>query len=114
LGKKWKRDNDADRRTAAAAVALQDIDESLDLSGYQFTGVCSRTLREMKDVELHPLHKGDTFLNKELVMLQIPEEANLFAIQIQTHRSDLFQLQVYGAGGDPVHVHANYRTTKNM
>jgi hypothetical protein len=67
--KKWKRDNDANRRTAAAAAALQDFDESLDLSGHQFTGVCSRTLLEMKDVELHPLGKGDTFPNKELVML---------------------------------------------
>ena len=112
--KKWKRDNDTNRRTAAAAAALQEFDESLDLSGHQFTGVCSRTLREMKDVELHPLRKGDTFLNKELVMLRIAEEANLFAIRIQTRRSDLFQLQVYGAGGDPFHVHANYRTAKNM
>ena len=113
-GKKWKRDNDTNRRTAAAAAALQEFDESLDLSGHQFTGVCSRTLREMKDVELHPLRKGDTFPNKELVMLRIAEEANLFAIRIQTRRSDLFQLQVYGAGGDPFHVHANYRTAKNM
>ena len=90
IGKKWKRDNDANRHTAAAAVALQDFDKSLDLSGYQFTGVCSRTLCEMKDVELHPLCKGDTFPNKELVMLRIAEEANLFAIRIQSRRNDLF------------------------
>ena len=40
------RDNDANRRTAAAAAAaLLDFDESLDPSGDQhFTGVCSRTL----------------------------------------------------------------------
>ncbi len=84
MGKKWKRDNDANRRTAAAAAAaLQDFDESLDPSGDcdHFTGVCSRTLREMKDVELHPLRKGDTFPNKELLMLRIAEEAILFAIQ---------------------------------
>ena len=111
---KWKRDNDANRRTAAAAAALRDFDESLDPSCDLFTGVCSRTLREMKDVELHPLHKGDTFPNKEIPMLRIAEEANLFAIRIQTRRSDLFQLQVYGAGGDPFHVHGNYRTSKSM
>jgi hypothetical protein len=34
----------------------------------------------MKDVELHPLHKGDIFPNKEILMLRIAEEANLFAI----------------------------------
>ena len=49
----WKRDSDANLHTAAAAVALQDFDESLDPTVDQFTGVCSRTLREMKDVELH-------------------------------------------------------------
>jgi hypothetical protein len=81
-GEKWKRDNDANQRTAAAAAALQDFDESLDPSCDQFTGVCSRTLREMKDVELHPLRKGDTFPNKEILMLRIAEEANLFAIRI--------------------------------
>ena len=55
--------------TAAAAAALQDVDESLDHFGEQFTGVCSKTLREMKDVEQCPLRKGDTFPNKEIVML---------------------------------------------
>ncbi len=80
-GKKWKRGNDANWRTAAAAAAgLKDFDESLDPSGDNFRGVCSRTLREMKDAELHPLHKGDTFPNKEILMLRIAEKANLFAI----------------------------------
>ena len=67
----------------------------------------------MKDVELNPLRKGDTFPNKEIVMLRIAEEANLFGIRIQTRRSDLFQLQVYGVGGDPFHVHANYCSAKS-
>ncbi len=65
----WKRDSDTNRRTTAAAAALQDFDESLDHFGEQFTGVCSKTLREMKDVDQHPLCKGDTFPNKETVML---------------------------------------------
>ena len=114
--KKWKRNNDANRRTAAAAAALQDVDESLEPSAGDllYTGVCTRTLREMKDVELNPLCKGDTFPNKEILMLRIVEEANLFAVRIQTRRSDLFQLQVYGAGGDPFHVHGNYRSGKSM
>ena len=89
-GKKWKRDNDANRCTAAAAAALQDFDESLDPSGDNFSGVCSKTLREMKDVDLHPLRKGDTFPNKEILTLRFAEKANLFAIRIQTRRSDLF------------------------
>ena len=114
--KKWKRNNDANRRTAAAAAVLQDVDESLEPSAGDllYTGVCTRTLREMKDVELNPLRKGDTFPNKEILMLRIVEEANLFAVRIQTRRSDLFQLQVYGAGGDPFHVHGNYRSGKSM
>jgi hypothetical protein len=65
----WKRDSDANRHTAAAAAALRDFDESLDHFGEQFTGVCSKTLWEMKDVEQRPLRKGDTFPNKETVML---------------------------------------------
>ena len=65
----WKRDSDVNRRTAAAAAALQDFDESLDPFGEQFTGVCSKTLWEMKDVEQRPLRKGDTFPNKETVMI---------------------------------------------
>jgi hypothetical protein len=112
--KKWKRTNDANRRTAAAAAALQDVDESLDPSGDLYTGVCTRSLWEMKDVEINPLRKGDTFPNKEILMLRIAEEANLFAVRFQTRRSDLFQLQVYGAGGDPFHVHGNYRSGKGM
>ena len=35
-------------------------------------------------------------------------------MRIQVCRSDLFQLQVYGAGGDPFHVHAHYRSTQGM
>ena len=57
-GKKWKRDNDTSRHSAAAAAALQNFDESLDPSSDNFTGVCSRTLWEMKDVELHPAVQG--------------------------------------------------------
>jgi hypothetical protein len=112
--KKWKKINDANRRTAAAAAALQDFDESIDPSCEVYSGVCTRTLREMRDVEINPLRKGHTFPNKEILMLRIAEEANLFGVRIQSRRSDSFQLQTYGAAGDPFHVHGNYRSTKRM
>ncbi len=65
----WKRDSNTNPRTTAAAAALQDFAESLNHFGEQFTGVCSKTLREMKAVEQRPLRKGDTFPNKEIVIL---------------------------------------------
>ena len=63
-------------------------------------------------MEINPLRKDHTFPNKEILMLRIAEEANLFGVRIQSRRSDCFQLQVYGAAGDPFHVHGNYRSTK--
>ena len=94
--KKWKKVNDANRRTAAAAAALQDFDESIDQSGEVYSDICTRTLREMRDVEINPLRKDHTFPNKEILMLRIAEEANLFGVRIQSRWSDCFQLQVAG------------------
>ena len=108
------RRNDTNRRSVAAAAALREFDESIGTCDKIFTGGTTKTLRQMNDVEQSPLQLNHTFPSKETVMLRVAEEANLFGVRIQVCRSDLFQLQVYGAGGDSFHVHAHYRSTQAM
>jgi hypothetical protein len=75
-----------------------------------FTGVCEVQLRIMTDVEQFPFCLKHTFPSKEIALICIAGEANLFGIRIQIRRSDHFQLvHVYGQSvGDPCHVLVHY------
>ena len=114
----WKQEckqkNDANCRSVAAAAALREFDESIGTCDKIYTGVTTKTLRQMNEVEQAPLQLGHTFPSNKIVMPRIAEEANLFGVRIQVCRSDLFQLQVYGSGGDPFHVHAFHGSAKGM
>jgi hypothetical protein len=78
-----KRRNNANRHSVAAAAALRDFDESIETCGKIYSGVTTKTLRQMNKVELSPLQLHHTFPSKETVMLQVAEEANLFGVRIQ-------------------------------
>jgi hypothetical protein len=100
----WKSQNDKARwRNASAGALGEDVDGSTD-SMQTFTGVCEAQLRKMTDVEQFPLCLKHMFPSKEIALIRIAEEANLFGIRIQIRRSDHFQLHVYGSGDDLFHV----------
>ena len=104
----WKRQRDLHRRTAAATGGRQDFDVDLDMSS-RFTGICNPLFRTMVEVYNQPLLVGHTFPTKELVLMRIAEEANLFGVRVGIKRSDHLQIRVH-AYGDPFHVHASYGT----
>ncbi len=74
---------------STSAAALGDIDGSIESSG-TFTDVCYRQLRTLANVEQLPLCLKHTFPSKEIAMMHIAKEANLFGIRIQIRRSDHF------------------------
>ena len=77
----WKRQRDLHRRTAAAAGGHpEDEDDHLDMS--RFTGVCNPQFRTMGEVYNKPLLQGHTFPTKEIVLMRIAKEANLFGVRI--------------------------------
>ena len=78
-----------------AGALGEDVDGSTD-STQTFTGVCEAQLRTMNDVEQFPLCLKHSFPSKEIALIHIVEEANLFGIRTQIRMSDHFQLHVYG------------------
>jgi hypothetical protein len=58
-----------------------------------------------------PLLEGHVFSDKEIVLMWIVEEANLYGVRIKIIRSDVFQVEARGVNGDPFHVVACYGTT---
>ncbi len=58
-----------------------------------------------------PLLEGHTFPDKEIVLMRIIEEANLYSVRIKIIRSDGFQVDARGVNGDPFYVVAYYGTT---
>ncbi len=65
----------------------------------EYSGVLDDQLWLMSDVEVTPLLKGHTFPTKEILLIQIAEEANFCGCQIAIVRSDNYQLHVQGCVG---------------
>jgi hypothetical protein len=78
--------------------------ESLAEFEGDYTGVCMDLIRLMTKVALFPLMEGHTFPNKEILLIQIAEEANILGVQVGIKRSDQFQLVVKGLKGKAFHV----------
>ncbi len=76
-----------------------------------YTGCISETFRPMVEVTNAPLLEGHTFLDKEIVLMRIVEEANLYGVGIKIIRSDGLQVDARGLNGDPFHVVAYYGPT---
>jgi hypothetical protein len=60
----------------------------------------------ISDVEVTPLLKGHTFLTKEILLIQIAEEANFCGCQIAIVRSDNYQVHVQGCVGSLFQIKA--------
>jgi hypothetical protein len=65
----------------------------------------------MVEVTDAPLLEGHTFPDKEIVLMRIMEEANLYGVWVKIIWSDGLQLDARGLNGDPFRVVAYYGTT---
>ena len=85
--KKWL---DQRRKTRVQSVAEVEL---------EWTGVCTPTLRTMDEVESDPrLAVGQTFPNKDLILLRTAEEANLRGIYVSIMKSSKFTFSSSGKG----------------
>jgi hypothetical protein len=66
----------------------------------EYSGVADARIRLMLDVEVTPLLKGHTFPTKEMLLIQIAEEANFCGCHIAIVQSDNYQ-DMSGAVQDP-------------
>jgi hypothetical protein len=60
----------------------------------------------MSDVEVTPLLKGHTFPTKEILLIQIAEEANFWGCQIAIVQSNNYQVYVWGCTGSLFQIKA--------
>jgi hypothetical protein len=65
----------------------------------------------MVEVTNAPLLEGHTFPDKEIVLMRIVKEANLYGVRIKIIWSDGFQVDAKGVNGDPFHGVAYYGAT---
>jgi hypothetical protein len=65
----------------------------------KYSGVVDARLWLMSDVEVTPLLKGHTFPTKEILSIQIAEEANFCGCQIAIVQSNNYQVYVWGCAG---------------
>ncbi len=75
-----------------------------------YTGCISQKFRPMVEVTNAPLLEGHTFPDKEIALMRIVEEANLYGVRIKIIQSDGFQVDARGVNGDPFHVVTYYGT----
>jgi hypothetical protein len=66
---------------------------------FEYSGVVDARLWLISDVEVTPLLKGHTFPTKEILLIQIAEEANYCGCQIAIVRRDNYQVYVWGCAG---------------
>ncbi len=92
----WMQKRDKDQRKSRK----EDSDGVFIDEGNTFTGCIDTTLRRMIDVRKAPLLLGHTFPFKDMLMMRIAEEANLFGVRVKTTQSDSFQLCMNGVDGD--------------
>jgi hypothetical protein len=72
----------------------------------EYSGVVDARLRLMLDVEVTQLLKGHTFLTKEILLIQIAEEANFCGCQIAIVQSNNYQVYIQGCAGSLFKIRA--------
>jgi hypothetical protein len=72
----------------------------------EYSGVVDARLWLMSYVEVTQLLKGYTFLTKEILLIQITEEANFCGCQIAIVRSDNYQVHIQGCVGSLFQIKA--------
>ncbi len=73
----------------------------------EYSGVVDARLWLMSDVEVTPLLKGHTFPTKEILLIQIAEEANFCGCQIAIVQSNNYQVYVQGCAGSLFQINAS-------
>ncbi len=73
----------------------------------EYSGVVDARLWLMSDVEVTPLLKGHTFPTKEILLIQIAEEANFCGCQIAIVPSNNYQVYVRGCAGSLFQIKAS-------
>ncbi len=107
--KNWKRDRDKLHRKSHGGRTMDGCSFKYGTTGY--TGCISETFQQMVEVTNAPFLEGHTFPDKEIVLMRIVEEANLYGVWIKIIRSDGLQVDARGLNGYPFHVVAYYGTT---
>jgi hypothetical protein len=107
--KDWKRDRDKLRRKNCGGPTVDGCSFIDGTTGY--TGCISQKFQPMVEVTNAPLLEGHTFPDKEIVLMRIMEEENLYGVWIKIVWSDGLQVDARGLNGDPFHVVAYYGTT---
>ncbi len=72
----------------------------------EYSGVVDARLLLMSNVEVTPLLKGHTFPTKEILLIQIAEEANFCGSQIAIVQSNNYQVYVRGCAGSLFQIKA--------
>jgi hypothetical protein len=73
----------------------------------EYSGVVDARLRLMSDVDVTPLLKGHTSPTKEILLIQIAEEANFCGCQIAIVQSNNYQVYVRGCAGSLFQIEAS-------
>ncbi len=96
--KDWKRDRDKLRRKNRGGPTVDGCSFVDGTTGY--TGCISQKFQPMVEVTDAPLLEGHTLPDKEIVLMRIKEEANLYGVWIKIIWSDGFQMDTRGVNGD--------------
>ncbi len=103
---KWwigrKKELNAERRKKASlgGDSLDDITSEII-----YTGVTTMLYRTMTEVGANPLVVGHNFPMREILLLHVVEEVNIYGVHISIGRSNNFQ---FSAKGKHVHVSGSW------
>lgn len=107
--KKWRkaRKKYTDGLLAAKAKMRNSLEEPDDYDdAVVYRGVTTPFLRTMADVEAQPMCVDHNYPTKEVLLLRIAEEANLYNVEVANVRSCNKRVYYDGRGGAQFHVRA--------
>jgi len=107
--KKWRkaRKKYTDGLLAAKAKMRNSLEEPDDYDdAVVYRGVTTPFLRTMADVEAQPMCVDHNYPSKEVLLVRIAEEANLYNVEVANVRSCNKRVYYDGRGGAQFHVRA--------
>jgi hypothetical protein len=91
---RWDRKQYVDKIRRAKWRTESSMGESLGDFERDYTGFCVDLLCPMTKVAQFPMMEGHSFPNKEILLMRIAKEVNIFCVQVGIKRSDHFLLIV--------------------
>ncbi len=106
---KWCHDRKQFKDQLGCQKRRADSSTALLMTNFEdhFVCVCSDCLYPMTKVAQFPLMDGHTSPNKEMLLMQIVDEASILGVQVGIKRSDQFQFIVKGLKGNQFDVGCN-------